>query len=154
VETTQQVEQELIALVHLWMSHKPTGGRTSDGTFGSATVPEALVATMTGSDEHLFADAKLWLGAQAPLGLGLRYALTEYNIHRDEQGREIIAPFCFEARWASRMSTMAPGWDSCSYKFAKLVKEGGRWKVAAILNEAVRAEWLRQIKILEALRRS
>jgi hypothetical protein len=151
---TQQGDQELIELVHLWMSHKPTGGLTSDGASRSSTVPEELVATMSGSDEQLLADAKMWLTIAGPVGLGLRYELRDCHIRRDEQGREMIAPFRFQAQWATSMSTMASGWEHHDYDFAKLVKEEGRWKVAAIFDESQRDELLRQMKIVEALRRS
>ena len=151
---TQQGDQELIALVHLWMSHKPTGGLTSDGASRSSTVPEELVATMSGSDEQLLADAKMWLTIAGPVGLGLRYELRDCHIRRDEQGREMIAPFRFQAQWATSMSTMASGWEHHDYDFAKLVKEEGRWKVAAIFDESQRDELSRQMKIVEALRRS
>jgi len=146
----------LEALALRWIGARPfEGQRTLGESADPVAVPAELAALVakTKLREQTLEDARYWLGAPKPVGLGLECVLLNGDeVARGPGPERTLKPARFALSWVDRMDPAAQQVTTREVTFAELATERGAWRVVALWAKAERKEAADHRAALTALR--
>ena len=147
--TPQQID-DLTQFAWVWATARL--GSLSQAQFDQAAVPEALQEWITSYEPfrtQALADVKLWLGIPVLTGIGLDVGVVEpYAVEADIHWPVMIANLTIDVSWSLDMTGRQR--EGFQFELKRVGLENHRWRVIEFWDEPERAEYLRQMMLLEA----